>query len=393
MKSYRVVQADIATQRERIRGALEAQNLGDVPVTVICVPRHGHATAKVNVESLYASTSTKFVMLYVDVASPACVSQYLEEQARIRQNFFHVRIEANVSRQIARLAVLDLVTTEYTLFTDNNMLYTPGWLETLLRTTGEERAAVASPFIVMQGGNIHFSASTVTTNPDGTVMRRQDTPDLAQGSSLANAEPRMMDIDFAESHTCMIATEAFKGRIATLFPEAMHNSHTLAYATYLLKTEFGCRMIVDPDSLTSILPIGFGYDLPWIFEVYNDLACFKQSYGRYSGRIAEFPLVLDWHRKHLLYVLLSMVEHDTLRRQDLLETREVPPYLYGYDWPLPADTVDRIERDVVPFVEERYPELLDDLRLWLDDKMDAALGSVPERSSHALGERDRRIAI
>jgi hypothetical protein len=138
-------------------------------------------------------------------------------------------------------------------------------------------------------------------------------------------------------------------------------------------------MLVDPESVVSILPLGFAYDLPWILGAYNDLTCFKQSYGLYSDRIAHFPLVLDWHRKHLLYLLLSMSEHKSLAREDLLEMDEVPAYIHGYDWPLPADTLENIERDVVPFVANRYPTLMPALRMWLDGRMDAALAQLPDR--------------
>ncbi len=384
MQNAETMKAKLTGRLDQMRMALRARDLTDVPVTVLTIPRHGYATTRVHVENLYRSTQTKFVVFYVDVCSPPSVARYLEQQARTRPDFFHIRIDDWVSRQTARLIVLDLIATKFTVFCDNNMLFTPGWLESLLASAEADRADVVSPFIVMQGGNVHFSGSTLKKNPDGTISRRQNTPECRLSTPLASAKPRKMEIDFGESHCCLVATDAFRQIIPSIFPETMHNSHTLGFGTYLLKTDHGSKMIVEPAALVSILPIGFGYDIPWLFKVYNDLPAFVTSYSLYISKIGPGPSVtlanLSWHRKHLTYLLLTMLQDDHLRRTDMLEQHEVPDYVTGYDTSLPDDAEAAVAEKVLPFVREHFPEVLSDANIWVRNEMAkrvAALANAP----------------
>lgn len=368
MNDHQTVARRIAGQLEEVRRRAGQPRLRDVPVTVICVPRHGYAATRVNLESAYGGTGTRFLTFYLDINSPQAVQAYLAEQAAARDGFFHIRIDEYVSRQTARRLVLDLVPTRFTVFMDNNMLFSDGWLEHLIEAT-REPAEMVSPFIVMQGGRVHFSGSTIRKHADGTIARRQNTDESPPASRIEDARPRKMAIDFGESHCCLVTTAGFRRVIPDVFPEEMHNAHTLGLATYLLRSEHGQRMVVEPRALASILPIGFGFDIPWIFESYLDLDCLRQAYQLYGARIGRsVSTTLDnlaWHRKHLLYLLTTMLEKDFLERQTLLGPGEIPAYVDGYDRPLADDALDRLGQRLVPFVDAHHPRYSADLALWL----------------------------
>jgi hypothetical protein len=361
----------MADRLEHLEAELAARSLDDVPMTVVCVVRHGYAATKASIESLYRNTRARFIVFYLDVCSPPEVADYLRQQSRDRPDFHHLRIDRYVSRQTARLLVLDRVVTRFTVFLDNNMLLAPDCLDILLRAAADDRADVVSPFIVMHGGLVHFSGSVIVKNGDGTIRRSQNTKECPLATPLARAKPRKMEIDFAESHCCLVATDCFKGALEHVFPEDMHNSHTLGLGTYLMKTERGRRMIIEPQSMVSILPIGFGFDIPWLFESYMDLECFRKSYHLYGTRIGKGNSTtfdnLRWHRKHLLYLLLSMLEGNRLSRTALLEPDEVPERVAGYDTPLPDDALARVEAEIVPFVRKRHPGVLPRLMRWLHE--------------------------
>ncbi len=371
MHTCESVASRVADQLDRIRRSAAQSDPAAVPVTVVCLPRHGYATTRVNVESLYATTHTPFQLFHLDIHSPPAVREYLAEQARARPGFHHLRLDEYVSRQTARRLVLPLVRTPWTVFVDNNVLFDDGWLEHLIAAT-EEPASVVSPLIVMQGGRVHFSGSSIRTRADGTIARRQNQDGVSVGSPVDEVEGQIgkADIDFGESHCCLVATESFADIIPDVFPEAMHNAHTLGLATYLLKHAHGHAMRVEPRSRVSILPIGFGYDVPWLFGSYLDLACLRQAYELYGTVVGTREpgrtVNLGWHRKHLLYLLLSMAQDDRLTRTDLLEPREVPDYVDGYDRPLPDDALDVIAEKVTPFVDTHHPRFAGDLARWLD---------------------------
>jgi hypothetical protein len=84
-----------------------------------------------------------------------------------------------------------------------------------------------------------------------------------------------------------------------------------------------------------------------------------------SGPGTDKASGFEWHAKHLKYLLLSMHHGDRLERDDLLRLAEVPAYLDGYDFPLPADADAVIARDVLPRIARRYPDLLAPLDAWL----------------------------
>ena len=142
----------------------------DAVVTIVCVPRHGHATTRTTVESLFASTPVPFRLIVVDIASLESVRDFLEAGARTRRELMHVRLDEFVSRQTARLVVLDRIHTPYTVLVDNNMLFRSGWLEALLACAEETGAAMVSPVIVTQGGHIHFSGGFVVPY-EGVIVR------------------------------------------------------------------------------------------------------------------------------------------------------------------------------------------------------------------------------
>ena len=362
---------------------------------MLCIPRHGYATTRTTIENLYANTAEPFVLLYVDIASPAVVREYLEEQARERENFLLVRIKDFVSRQTARLVVLDLITTPFTVFLDNNMLLADGWLDGLISSSERENAAVVSPFIVMQGGNVHFSGSRIERLPNGQYRRYQTTEACPSAAPLASVTPERMDIDFVESHCCLMRTDAYAPHIEELFIEAMHNAHTLAMASYQMKTRHGARMIIEPDVVASILPIGFGYDIPWLFASYNRLDWFRASYEvheKLAGRTAYSVLDnLRWHRKHLLYLLFSMTEGERLTRNDLLAAHEIPTMLNGYDTPVPPHARGQIEKTVLPWIKRNAPEYLARAKAWIAE-IDRIIENIDEMEARlARPARSRRL--
>jgi Glycosyl transferase family 2 len=160
IRTSRDIAASLANCLNYVRRRLASVPEQSIRVTIVCVVRHGYATTRATLESLYAATRIPFTVFYLDINSPAVVRQYLTEQAASRNNFFHIPICEYVSRQTARLLVLDMIRTQYTVFVDNNILFSEGWLEQLIETSEKDDAAVVSPLIVMQGGNVHFSGAT-----------------------------------------------------------------------------------------------------------------------------------------------------------------------------------------------------------------------------------------
>ena len=369
IRTSRDIAASLANCLNDVRRRLASVLEQSIRVTIVCVVRHGYATTRASLESLCATTRIPFTVFYLDINSPAAVRQYLAEQAASRNNFFHIPIGEYVSRQTARLLVLDMIRTQYTVFVDNNILFSRGWLEQLIETSEKDDAAVVSPLIVMQGGNVHFSGAKLERLGSGVYRQTQTTEKAPMGVALKDAEPEKIEIDFCESHCCLIRTDCFRGKAAEFFLEDMHNSFSLAIATHRIRRQTQCRMLVEPKAVVSILPIAFGYDIPWLFECYNSLEMFKLSYARHQEQVGKSDSSslenLKWHRMHLLYLLLTMTEKNHLENTALLQVHEVPKYVDGYDKALPEDALFRIRKHVRPFIEKHYAQYCALLEMWI----------------------------
>jgi hypothetical protein len=340
----------------------------NVQVTIVCVPRHGHATTRTTIEGLFASTRVPFRLIVVDIASLEPVQRYLEAEARARPDLIHVRIDEFVSRQTARLVVLDRIRTHYTVLIDNNMLFHAGWLEALLVCAEETGAAMVSPVIVTQGGHIHFSGGFVVRH-NGVTVRPHAQKGGPVNAHVGSAQLKRLDIDFAESHCCLARTECLLRQDVMM--EAMHNAQTLCYAAYLLKHRYGERIVIEPEAIVALLPISFGYDIPWMCESYMDRELLRGSYEHLTALIGEGlsqdpETSFEWHTMHFKYLLVTMLEDDRLNRSDLLRTEEVPGFVTGYDRPLPKDHMRQINDRILPYVRHHHANLLPQMAQWLD---------------------------
>ena len=350
-----------------------------IDVTVLCVTRHGHATTAVALESLLDSTKIPFHLVYADVASPPSVERYLTRLASSRDRVTHLRFDKFLHRQAARMKALPQVQTRFVVLLDNNVICEPGWLEKLLETREKTGASVVSPLIVTRGGRIHFSAGLIERKRRlrrfgrVTLGRTHGQPDAPARSLLKDARPRTIDIDFAESHCCLVSTDDL--RLPGVLEEGMANAHTACYASYKLKKTFGKRLVLEPAAVVSLVPIGFGYDLPWIYGCYMRPDLVAGSYRLLEGLIGKGPVTdmkngFWWSAKHIKYLLLTMLEGDRFVRDDYLSLDEIPESLTGYDVPLPPDADEVIRGKILPQVEQRYPDLVAPLTRWLS-------GAVP----------------
>ncbi|MGD9722669.1 MAG: glycosyltransferase [Pirellulales bacterium] len=134
-------------------------------VTVAIVPRERFSYAKTSLDSILATTTGDYELLYVDGNSPPAVRDYLACQAAAH-SFRVVRSEEYLSPNQARNLAVQHARTKYIVFIDNDVLVSPGWLEALVECAEATGAWVVGPvycerlpsatWIHMAGGDAHF---------------------------------------------------------------------------------------------------------------------------------------------------------------------------------------------------------------------------------------------
>lgn len=120
--------------------------MSEPKVTIIVVPRERFQFARESLESLYENTDFPFKLVYVDNNSPKKLRRYLKTQSK-EKGFQLVESPYYLSPNAARNVGLRLVTTEYVVFIDNDVIFSPGWLKPLVDCSEETGATVVGSLV------------------------------------------------------------------------------------------------------------------------------------------------------------------------------------------------------------------------------------------------------
>ena len=154
---------------------ISARPDGEPKISIVIVPRDRFSIAPRALRSLLANTAPAYRLIYVDAGSPPEIRDELAAMAR-RHDFTLIRRDdfgcPNRSRNIG----LGEATGELVVVAENDVLFTPGWLEPLLDCARQTGADVVSPVILMgepRNQEIHFVGGELLEQdgPAGTRLR------------------------------------------------------------------------------------------------------------------------------------------------------------------------------------------------------------------------------
>lgn len=206
------------------------QTPGQAPkVTLVVVPREQFSVSKRSLDSIYECTQIPFELIYVDGNSPSALRQWLEASS-LERGFTLLQSGEYLSPNHARNWALPLIKTPYVAFLDNDLIVTPGWLESLLRSAEETGAWATGPLylegepreriIHMAGGVYEFS---------GNAPRRTFTTEhLLQKERLDDLVTPLVrgPCDFVEFHCVLCPIETFQ-KLGPLDPALLNTREHL----------------------------------------------------------------------------------------------------------------------------------------------------------------------
>jgi GT2 family glycosyltransferase len=234
-------------------------------VTIVVVPRERFSVTARSLESIYEHTKTPFSLVYVDGGSPEKTKQYLAQQAR-QKDFKLIRTGRYLSPNQARNIGFREVESKYAVILDNDVLVSPGWLETLMDCAEKTGAWVVSPL------TLNSDASPQTVHAAGGTVRI--TEERGQrffylnhgyaGKALADVASGLQrqETELAEFHCMLVLTEAC--RRAGPFDERLLSMHE--HEDFCLAVrQCGGSLYFEPGSvITYISPPPFAWtDLPY----------------------------------------------------------------------------------------------------------------------------------
>ncbi len=183
-------------------------------VTIAVSPREHFSFTQINLESIYAQTRTPFKLIYVDGGSPRHIAEYLETQAT-EKDFRLIRVEHYLSGNQARNLGLREVDTEYVAFVDNDVVVTPGWLESLVQCAEETSAWLVGPVYCIgkiEDQIIHIAGGDAHIEEDPTGIRRLIETHPYCDQRLEDVRPhlRREPCEHVEFHCMLARSEVFK---------------------------------------------------------------------------------------------------------------------------------------------------------------------------------------
>lgn len=227
--------------------------------TVIVTQRERFGMTEESLESLFANTPDADV-IYVDGNSPPRIAGYLAREAKAR-GFRLIREDRFLTPNQARNLGLAAAETEYVAFVDNDVLYTPGWLDRLVACADETGAEVVAP-LTCQGlpahTEIHHAGGDYAPGGDMAGFFEAD-PELGRAfdevmhghaEKVSAWEGRLarQETGMCEFH-CVLARRDVFDRIGPLDEKMLSTKEHIDFSMSVKKA--GGRVLFEPASVVT----------------------------------------------------------------------------------------------------------------------------------------------
>lgn len=185
--------------------------------TIVIVPRERFSVLPLTLESLFETIPEDVPVIVYEGNAPEHIRKKVRDIAD-RRPFELVETDHFLLAPQARNDALEKVRTKYVVYSDNDVTYSPGWLEALEANAEANGSAAVAPLTILGPGPdqaIHHAGSEITIKTDGngrkilkSLHRLDNVPvevAIADGFSAAP-----LDCDEFEYHLAMIRTDVLR---------------------------------------------------------------------------------------------------------------------------------------------------------------------------------------
>ncbi|MGK7947902.1 MAG: glycosyltransferase family 2 protein [Xenococcaceae cyanobacterium] len=244
-------------------------------VTIIVVPQERFSYTELALESLYEHTCIPFSLVYVDGNSPARIQSYLEEQSQLKR-FTLVRRDRYLTPNQARNIGLSYAKTKYVVFVDNDLVFTPNWLEKLINCAEETEATVVCPLICNGESSpqkVHFAggeAHIIVETKGDEIIRKVYEEHYFVDNSLVEVQDWLQrrQSELAKFH-CMLVRQDIFEEIGCLDEQLLNTKEHIDFCLSL--TQAGGTIYCEPSSIVTHVTGKIEWsDLPFFYLRWND---------------------------------------------------------------------------------------------------------------------------
>ena len=163
-------------------------------VTIVMTVREKYSTTMQSIRSLKANTpGDLYDFIIVDCGIPEDLSGI---ETVIKSD--------TTNPQLNRIKASKLVTTKYTIFTDNDVIFEQNWLQNLLQCAEETDAGFVAPAYIWNKDKIHMLGGTITIKEDGRFYEKHDLVNEHRDVLLSKSRKTC---DYVEYHCLLMKTE------------------------------------------------------------------------------------------------------------------------------------------------------------------------------------------
>jgi hypothetical protein len=334
-------------------------------VTIGWFPRERFTIAAESLETLLAH-SPSCPLIIVDPATPP---RYMHEIKKVLGDHPAEVIHADhpLLPAVSKNLILDRVKTDYVALVENDVLFTPGWLEGLLAACEQEPADVAAP-IIYDGREKknHFDKHLGEIRLSESEPGKREVIPLKKERNSAQKRER---VHFVEQHCLLFRTKVFEciGR----FDEQLNTRDEVDLSVALY--DAGCTVVLEPATQIHYVPPTSRPDpdeLPFYLKRWDlDRAVLSRERIRERWNLVDTPGDLGFVQYRNLIARLPEVRRDL---EALTDPSQVTLLLEDGDW-WGTDITDNLA--VKPF-----PEL------------NGHFGGFPASESAAIEALDRELS-
>lgn len=230
-------------------------------VTIVVVPRERFGMAQRSLESIYATADIPFELIYIDPRSPRKISEWLKEESAAK-GFRVIHLDRFVNPNEARNIGLRAASTEYVIFSDNDVICAEGWLSAAVRCADETEADVVQP-LICEGlpvhSRVHFTKGAFAADNSAFFSAGAGDRDLLD-VMIHHREPlekikgvlKREQTDTCEFHCILIRRNVFD-RVGPLDEDMGATKDHIDFSMLIAKV--GGKIMFEPTSLiTYVFP-------------------------------------------------------------------------------------------------------------------------------------------
>ncbi|GAB4145879.1 MAG: glycosyltransferase [Sphingomonadales bacterium] len=186
--------------------------------TIVMTPRERFGITRQSYESLRQHTSGDYELVIVDGGSPPAVRDFLKAEAA-KTGFDLIRTDYYLTPNEARNLGLARARGEFVVFSDNDVIYSDGWLQAMLDCAQEAGADIVAPVICIGRPvhtKLHITGGDVSfVEEDGVRRLVEDHRNAYRYFADVQEQLQREPCDFAEFH-CVLVRRALFERLGPL---------------------------------------------------------------------------------------------------------------------------------------------------------------------------------